>query len=660
MFIFGFILVLPIYHFIFFAFRSKEKSFLMLGILSFSIGIVSFSSNNYAHILMPNSITVGPSSRLLTFFSCFVLPSFCYYIDSIFGDSKNGKLLKFVTYNSGLNILMTLLLPSKYLAFFITYIQILAFLIFVFCVKITIAALLRKVEGSMILTAGLFLVSLLAINDILHNRNIIESQYLSAWGISTFILSNTILLTMRSSKSFAEVEELSEKLLQMDKIKDKLVEEKTKSIQLLLDNSEQGFLSFGRELKVRNEYSQECVHIFGKDIENSYFPDLIHPEDKKERESLKDILNQVFEERYLQKAIAALSKINKEIEMHGRKIKVTYKIIDISKFKNLIEETFSTPNKKEGDKDIDIELPYNTDKRSDLESQGSRLVMAIFTDITEKKVLEAQILQSEKMTSLGEIVSGVSHEINTPIGVSVTAISSQEKRVKEMIHHYKENRIVKADFENFLNSLSRTNQIIATNLERASNLVQNFKKVSVDMSHEMERIFNVKDYIESILLALSPKIKRTKHVIKVLCDEDLSINSFPGAMSQIITNLIINSITHAYDDEMAGNISREALELNGEFIIIYADDGKGVKKENHIYGRIIAIADVFDALAVEREYKRAWKMEEILQFFKEQRGKHFDPNLIDIFFEHLDKFLDVKNKYPDEIKNNLRELEFAT
>jgi signal transduction histidine kinase len=581
MFIFGFILVLPLYHFILFAFRSKDRSFLMLGILSLSIGLVNFSLNNYAHVLVPEGVTFGPSSRLLTFFLCFILPSFCHYIDFMFGEAKNRKLIIFVTVNGAFNILVTLFLPPQYLSFFINYIQILAILIFLFCAKITIKAIMKKVEGSMILLAGLFVLTLLAINDILHNRQLIDTQYLSSWGIATFILSNTIMLTMKSSKSFSEVENLSEKLLYMDKIKDKLVEEKTKSIQLLLDNAEQGFLTFARDLKVRNEYSLECVQIFGRSIENIYFPELIYPEEEKEREDLKTLFQKVFKEKYIQKSSAYLTKISKEIEIHGRKIKVAYKIINISKMKNQGEERkLFNVNKKEGKAELGVEIYNNGDEEKDLGGGENRLVMAIFTDITEKKILEDQILQSEKMSSLGEIVSGVSHEINTPIGVSITAISSQEKKVKEMIKNYEENKIVKADFENFLNSLSRTNQIIATNLERASNLVQNFKKVSVDMSHEEERIFNVKDYIESILLALSPKLKKTKHVVKVLCDEDLSIHSFPGAMSQIITNLIMNSLTHAFDNEQTGKISIEALELNGEFIMIYSDDGKGIKEEN--------------------------------------------------------------------------------
>ncbi len=100
-----------------------------------------------------------------------------------------------------------------------------------------------------------------------------------------------------------------------------------------------------------------------------------------------------------------------------------------------------------------------------------------------------------------------------------------------------------------------------TNLNRAVELIQSFKQVAVDQSSESKRVFNLRDYVDEILLQLSPKLKITKHRVEVKGDSHLNLNSYPGVFSQIVTNLVMNSLIHAYELDEQGQITLEFRQL---------------------------------------------------------------------------------------------------
>ena len=119
------------------------------------------------------------------------------------------------------------------------------------------------------------------------------------------------------------------------------------------------------------------------------------------------------------------------------------------------------------------------------------------------------------------------------------------------------------------------------NLTRASELIRSFKQVAADQSSDNKRVFDVKEYIDEILLSLKPQLKKTKQTVMVDCPDNLSIYNEPGAFSHIITNLITNSLMHGYDENDAGHI-RIAVKMldDGQMQITYQDDGKGISPEN--------------------------------------------------------------------------------
>ena len=202
------------------------------------------------------------------------------------------------------------------------------------------------------------------------------------------------------------------------------------------------------------------------------------------------------------------------------------------------------------------------------------------------KKTQAQLVQSEKMAALGGLVAGVAHEVNTPIGIAVTAASHLEDRTQEFVAKVAAQKLKRSDLDSYAKTAGNSSNLILKNLSGAVKIVQGFKQVAVDQTSGERREFKLKAYIEDVLLSLKPKLKKTKHLVTVNCPEDLALNSFPGAFSQIISNLVMNSLIHGFDEMEAGEISFDATEDNGSIVLTYRDNGKGMNEKD--------LAKIFD------------------------------------------------------------------
>jgi len=212
-------------------------------------------------------------------------------------------------------------------------------------------------------------------------------------------------------------------------------------------------------------------------------------------------------------------------------------------------------------------------RTSELEETNDELEQTI----TNLKNTQYKLIESEKMASLGGLVAGVAHEINTPIGIGLTGITHFIDLNNNIKTDYENKNVSEEDFKNFLDTSANLADQIHSNLERTAHLVRSFKQVAVDQTDEKRRLFNFNEYIHEILMSLTSIIKKTNLKIIVTCDSDLEIQSYPGAFSQIFTNLIINSINHAYSPKQRGEITIKVLIENSELHIAYHDDGKGIQ-----------------------------------------------------------------------------------
>jgi len=192
---------------------------------------------------------------------------------------------------------------------------------------------------------------------------------------------------------------------------------------------------------------------------------------------------------------------------------------------------------------------------------------------------QAQLVMSEKLAALGELVAGVAHEINTPVGVALSASSTMAEKNRVIRNLFGQGEMKRSDLTEYLEATREGVEMSLLNLHRASDLIRSFKMVAADQVSETRRSFNMREYVGQVLLSLRPKLKKTSHRVEVDCAEDLVVESYPGAFSQILTNFIVNSLTHAFEPGQSGLIRIEIVKTGGTLSLTYSDDGRGIPAE---------------------------------------------------------------------------------
>ncbi|RLC09536.1 MAG: hypothetical protein DRI24_21620 [Deltaproteobacteria bacterium] len=219
------------------------------------------------------------------------------------------------------------------------------------------------------------------------------------------------------------------------------------------------------------------------------------------------------------------------------------------------------------------ELEQRVEKRT---AEISETNQALKQSLVTVKKTQDRLVQTEKMASLGSLVAGVAHEINTPVGIGVTASSLLEEKTQQINGLHSSGKMKRSDLEKYLKAANDTSASILSNLKQAADLIRSFKQVAVDQSNEERRVFHVKEYINSVLLSLRPKLKKTAHHVQVECQENLKINSYPGAFSQIVTNLVMNSLLHGFSGIDRGEIQIKFSKTDVDYLLTYSDNGVGM------------------------------------------------------------------------------------
>lgn len=187
-----------------------------------------------------------------------------------------------------------------------------------------------------------------------------------------------------------------------------------------------------------------------------------------------------------------------------------------------------------------------------------------------------ELVKQEKLASLGALVAGIAHEINTPLGICTTAVSLLMEESRRLRDSFTPEQLADPGIRGFFESSDELLGVLTSNTLRASGLIRSFKQVAVDQSSEQVREIALAEYIEDTLRSIRPKFKRTGHTITVDCDPSLRLRSIPGALSQVITNLVLNSITHAFEHNDHGHIRMSASADENGVAFDYRDDGIGM------------------------------------------------------------------------------------
>jgi len=203
------------------------------------------------------------------------------------------------------------------------------------------------------------------------------------------------------------------------------------------------------------------------------------------------------------------------------------------------------------------------------------------------KLQHEKLMESTRLAMLGELVGETTHEITTPIGISVTSISHLKSSTDEICEKINNNDVTKNNLESYLQTVKDSTDIAQRNLEWAVKLVASLKQAAIDQYAGDEVEISVRSYLEDTIYNLSPKLKKTAVNVSIECDEALRVVTLPGAISHIIINLVNNSLVHGYGPEDKGNIVIATHKEGDQLFMRYSDDGLGISSSNleHVFDK---------------------------------------------------------------------------
>jgi len=257
-----------------------------------------------------------------------------------------------------------------------------------------------------------------------------------------------------------------------------------------------------------------------------------------------------------------------------------YKIIaiefDINDLKNAEQEIKNQRDRIEYQRnEIEMQRDIAVGQKDEIEEKKDKLEATI----KELQLTQKKLVESEKMASLGNLVAGISHEINTPVGIGIAAITTLKTKVQNIETLFIEKKMKQTDLVSFISTAKNAAMLIQTHLNRTGELVKSFKRISVDEMTEQLRTFSLNQYVSDVIKSLEPKTNEKEVEVIVDFKDDFEMTSYPGAFAQIFTHLIVNTIFHGFKDKIGGKITIIGKRNGNQLLLTYQDDGNGMTPE---------------------------------------------------------------------------------
>lgn len=189
---------------------------------------------------------------------------------------------------------------------------------------------------------------------------------------------------------------------------------------------------------------------------------------------------------------------------------------------------------------------------------------------------QEQLIQNEKLSLLGNLVAEISHEINVPVGIARSLNSDLQELLTSVSGSLSKGNHSTIEQQALIARMEEDVTMTEANLKRVIELVTSFRDVSVDQCSGKSRAFNLCSYLEEIALSLSYRLKKGNHHVEIICENGIEVVGYPGALSQVLTNLMMNSLQHGFKNRVGGNITLEAISGSDRVLLLYKDDGCGI------------------------------------------------------------------------------------
>ncbi|MBS1210615.1 MAG: hypothetical protein H6R19_3013 [Proteobacteria bacterium] len=190
------------------------------------------------------------------------------------------------------------------------------------------------------------------------------------------------------------------------------------------------------------------------------------------------------------------------------------------------------------------------------------------------------LIESEKLASLGRLVAGVAHELNTPIGNAMTVVSTLEDHFRTLLAQIEAGSLTRSAMQSILESTQEGQDLIHRNLARASEIIQHFKQLTIDQTTDMRRKFDLAETMEEVMITLRPNFKHSPLRLETLIPPGIEMDNFPGPLGQVITNLAMNSLNHAFPHATSGLVRIKASRTGTDMLTInVSDDGIGMSQD---------------------------------------------------------------------------------